>query len=109
MQLLTQSWELLRSALLQHTYIGHPDLIDGLNVKVFYQVWINPVLMVAVGGAYPIPFLFPAIKAVLAHDTGDFFMVDNHAFPLQLLGYPTISVVRILKAKIGDMSNKRRF
>jgi hypothetical protein len=79
-------------------YIGYPDLIDGLNVEILYQVGINPVLMVAVGGTHPISFLFPATKAVYAHDAGDFFMVDNHAFPLQLLGYPTVSVVRVLKA-----------
>jgi hypothetical protein len=90
-------------------YIGYPNLIDGFEVYVLYQVWINPVWVVAVGGTYPIPFSFRATKAIFAHDTGDFFMVYGHAFPLQLLGYPTVSVVRVLQTEIGDMGNKHRF
>ena len=55
-------------------------------------------MVVAVGGTNPISFSFLATKAIFAHDAGNFFMVDNHAFSLQLLGYPTVSVVRVLQA-----------
>jgi hypothetical protein len=55
-------------------------------------LWINPKIVTVVGCADPFALARPATPAFLTHDPGNFLVIDDPAFALQLFGHPAVSV-----------------
>ena len=56
--------------------------------------------MVAVGCANLFALARPAIPALLTHDPGNFLVIDDRAFALQLFGHPVVSIPGKVQANL---------
>jgi len=80
--------------------IGYPKLVDAITRQIPDQVGINPEIMLAISFADPFTLAWPATPAFLTHDPGNFLMVDDPTFALQLFGYPSISIAGKVQANL---------
>ena len=76
--------------------ISYPQMVDAVNCNILNQVWIDPIAMAAVSGAYPFFLCGTARPAVFPHDSSNFFVVDDNAFTMKLFGHPSVTVLWIL-------------
>ena len=65
--------------------IGHPELVYGLYLEPFDEVWIDLKAMVAVGGGNPLFLSGSTRPAPVSHNPGYLLMVYDPAFAVQFL------------------------
>ena len=63
--------------------ISHPQLVYTIHCAILDQVGINPKIVVAIGCADPFTLARSTAPALLTHDPGNFFVVDDPTFALQ--------------------------
>ena len=71
--------------------VGHPELVGARDQQVLREVGIDPMGMLAVGGADPAA-LGLARQSLLAHDAKHLLVVVPEPSTMQLLGHPAIPV-----------------
>jgi hypothetical protein len=82
------------------SYVGHPNLVDAIHGAILSQVGIKSKIVIAVGCADPFALARPAAPAFFTHDPGNFFVIEDPAFVLQLFGYPALSVRKKVQANL---------
>ncbi len=81
--------------------IGHPELVYGLYLEPFDEVWIDLKAMVAVGRGNPLFLCGSTRPAPLSHDPGNLLVVYDPAFAVQLLGNSSVPIARKFEAYIS--------
>ena len=87
--------------------IGHPQLVDAVQLQAFDQVRVNRQPVVAVGGANQFFLLRPAKPAVAAHDARNLLVIDPPAFAFELGGHTPISIIGKIQASLLHTREQR--